>query len=68
MDVRCEHKKHGEIIEGVLEVRCRSVMCGHSAATVVIHRWDILNGERLNDKRFAVPVATARPTKERAKL
>lgn len=66
MELRCEHKKHGEVVEGVLEVRCRSVFCGHASEVVIIHRWDVLTGERLDDKRFAVPTAIARQTKERA--
>lgn len=67
MDLRCEHKKHGEVLEGVLEIKCSSRFCGAGAGVVVIHRWDALNGERLADKRFADPVAIARHTKERAR-
>lgn len=67
MDLRCDHKKHGEIIEGVLEIKCSSRFCGAGAGrVVVIHRWDVLTGERLDDRRFAVPTAIARHAKERA--
>lgn len=66
MELRCDHKKHGELIEGVLEIKCSSRFCGQ-AGTVIIHRWDALTGERLPDRRFADPVA-ARHQKEGARL
>lgn len=70
MDVRCDHKKHAELIEGVLEIKCRQAFCGHSAGSVVIHRWDALTGERLEDRRFAVPptVELSRQNEEEARL
>ena len=57
MEIRCEHKKHGEIHEGILEIKCSSRYCGAGSGVVIIHRWT-LAGERLPDKRFADPVAT----------
>lgn len=68
MDLRCEHKKHGEIVEGILEVKCSSRFCGAGAGVVVIHRWDVLNGERLNDKRFRDPILTTARQQEGARL
>lgn len=68
MDLRCEHKKHGEIIEGILEIKCSSRFCGAGNGVVVIHRWDAFNGGRLDDKRFAVPTAIARHVREAARL
>jgi hypothetical protein len=56
MDIRCDHKKHGEILDGIIEIKCRSVFCGAGSGVVVIHRWT-LAGERLSDRRFADPVA-----------
>lgn len=75
MDLRCEHKKHGEIILGydgdvvvLIEIKCSSRFCGAGPGVVVIHRWDALTGARLEDKRFAVPTAIARQTREAARL
>jgi hypothetical protein len=69
MELRCDHKKLGELTEGgVLEIKCSSRFCG-PAGVVVIHRWSALTGERLSDKRFRDPVSpTARQQKEGARL
>lgn len=66
MEIRCDHKKHGEIDEGIISIKCSSRFCGAGNGVVVIHRWT-LSGERLPDERFADPVA-ARRNKEGAKL
>lgn len=57
----------GALIDGVVEIKCTSALCGARTGVVVIHRWDALTGERLDDKRFASPVATARQTREAAR-
>jgi hypothetical protein len=68
MDVRCQNKKHGEILDGVIEIKCSSRFCGAGSGVVVIHRWT-LTGERLDDKRFRDPVSSAaRQQKEGARL
>lgn len=56
MDIRCKHRKHFELADGIISVRCRSEFCGHAAGILIIHRWT-LDGVRLPDKRFADPVA-----------
>jgi hypothetical protein len=55
MDLRCEFKKHAELVEGALEVKCRSALCGARGGVVVIHRFDALSGELLGTQRFAEP-------------
>lgn len=55
MDVRCDHKKHGELVDGILSVKCSSRFCTGGPGVVVIHRWDTLTGENLDDKRFRDP-------------
>lgn len=55
MDLRCESKKHGELNDGVFEVKCNSRWCGGGPGVVVIHRWDVVTGEALKDKRFKEP-------------
>lgn len=61
MELRCENGiKFGEITGGLLEVKCRSSRCGHGIdGVVVIHRFDPLNGELLETRRFKDP-ATGR--------
>lgn len=56
MDLRCDSKKFGELTEdGRLEVKCPSKFCGAAPGTVVLHRFDPLNGELLETKRFRDP-------------
>lgn len=59
MEIRCDHKKHGELIGHVLEVKCSSSFCAGAPGVVVLHRWDVTTGERLADKRFRDPGADA---------
>lgn len=56
MELRCEHKKFGELTDdGYIEVKCPSKFCG-APGTVVIHRFDPLTGELITTKRFRDPV------------
>lgn len=61
MDIRCDNKKHGEIEDGKISIKCSSRFCGAGIGVVIIHRWT-LSGERLPDKRFADPVAAKNRT------
>lgn len=45
MDLRCEHRLHGRINGGILEVVCRSTLCGKRAGVVVVHYFDLKNGK-----------------------
>jgi hypothetical protein len=55
LDLRCDYKKHGELKDGILYVKCSSRFCKHEPGVVVIHRWDVLTGARLEDQRFRDP-------------
>jgi hypothetical protein len=55
MDLRCEFKKHAELLDGALEVKCRSSLCGARSGAVVIHRFDVHSGALLETLRFAEP-------------
>lgn len=56
MDLRCPHKKFGELSgDGLLEVKCSSSFCGAAPGVVVIHRFDPLTGELTETKRFRDP-------------
>lgn len=52
MDLRCEGKKLGELRDNILEIRCKSVFCGHVSGTVVIHRFDVLTGKLIETKKY----------------
>lgn len=53
IELRCGRRLHGILTDdGVLEVSCRSNLCGHRDGIVVIHRFDANTGEFLNTKRY----------------
>lgn len=43
--MRCDHKLHGIVNNGVVEVKCGSALCGHRPGVVVIHKFDGITGE-----------------------
>jgi hypothetical protein len=55
MELRCVAKKHGELEDGFLEVKCSSRFCGAAPGIVVLHRFDALTGKLLNTNRFRDP-------------
>lgn len=56
MEIRCENGiKFGDLVDGVLEVKCRSARCGHQPGQIVIHRFSALTGEALETRRFKDP-------------
>jgi hypothetical protein len=56
MELRCENGiKFGDLVDGVIEVKCRSSRCGHGYGMVVLHRFDALTGEMLGTRHFKDP-------------
>lgn len=55
MDLRCEAKKHGELDDGLVEIKCSSRFCGAGSGVVVIHRFDASTGELRETLRFKDP-------------
>lgn len=55
MDLRCPAKKHGELQDDVLEIKCDSRFCGAGPGVVVIHRFDVNTGELVETRRFKDP-------------
>lgn len=52
-ELRCDKRLHAVLTdEGVLEVSCRSALCGHKDGVVVIHRFDVVNGGKLLDTKY----------------
>lgn len=56
MDLRCEAKKHGELDDGYVEIKCSSRFCGAEPGVVVIHRFDATSGELQETLRFKDPI------------
>lgn len=53
MELRCEHKMHGILIsDGILEVMCSSALCGKKPGVVVLHQFDVINGQLLGTKKY----------------
>lgn len=61
-ELRCSHKLHAILDEGVVEVRCRSKLCGADSQTVVLHRFDSMTGEPLETRRYKEPSEVIRGT------
>lgn len=52
MDLRCGSKKHAEIDDGVVRVKCSSRFCGARPGVVVIHHFDALTGEPIKTRVY----------------
>jgi hypothetical protein len=53
VELRCHKRLHGVLTdEGVVEISCRSALCGHRDGMIVIHRFDAVTGELLGTKRY----------------
>lgn len=53
VDLRCENKLHGIMVEPhVLEVKCSSKFCGARPGVVRLHRFDVTTGELLGTKEY----------------
>ena len=56
VELRCDKRLHGILTDdGVVEVSCRSALCGHVDGNVVIHRFDAITGVLLDTKRYKDP-------------
>lgn len=56
VELRCGKRLHGVLTDdGVLEVSCRSALCGHIDGAVVIHRFDVETGQLLDTRKYKDP-------------
>jgi hypothetical protein len=56
IELRCDMRLHGILTnDGVLEISCRSALCGHRDGVVVIHRFDAETGELVGTKFYKDP-------------
>lgn len=56
MELRCPSKKHAELAEGLIEVKCNSRFCGAQDGAVVLHQFDASSGELLSTSVFKDPM------------
>ena len=62
MEIRCDHKKFGEIDDGVITIKCQSKFCGASPGIVVLHLFDS-SGVLIRTERFRNPIRNQRKEK-----
>lgn len=60
MDLRCPAKKHAELEDSILEVKCGSRFCGAGPGVVVVHRFDAITGELVETRQFKDPIRKGR--------
>lgn len=57
-DLRCPSRLHAVLVDGLVEVKCRSARCGASRHVVVLHQFDPANGLLVGTKTFRNPERT----------
>lgn len=57
-ELRCNSKKHAELVDGMIEVKCNSRFCGAFPGIVVLHRYDTGSGELVETKKYKDPGRT----------
>lgn len=57
MEIRCDFKLHGIIdpVEDIIEVKCRSAMCGYRPGVTVLHKFDLHTGKMVDTLIFRDP-------------
>jgi hypothetical protein len=61
MELRCQHRINAVIDGDVIEISCRSRLCGKRPGVVVIHRFSVTTGKLIETKRFRDPVNETAP-------
>lgn len=59
VELRCDNGiKFGELLpeDHSMEVKCRSARCGAERGVVVLHEFDVLNGNLISTRVFREPV------------
>lgn len=55
-ELRCTNGiLHGKLVDGELEVTCRSNRCGYMRGVVILHRFSMESGDLLRTLRFQEP-------------
>lgn len=55
-ELRCDNGiLFGNLVNGLIEVKCRSSRCGHERGVVVIHRFDAQTGTLVGTQQFKDP-------------
>lgn len=55
-DLRCRYKMHGILLpERLIEVKCKSKLCGAGSGVTVLHRFSAENGQLVETLKFKDP-------------
>lgn len=65
-ELRCPNKKHAELDDDKIEVKCNSRFCGAEPGVVVLHVFDSSTGELVATSRFKDPAFISRRKDTRA--
>lgn len=68
MQLRCESKLHGVLVDGLVEIKCSSRFCGSDGDTAVLHYFDPLTGELVKTKRFKEPATAFNKNRQKENL
>lgn len=55
MELRCPHRKFGELDGLLLSVKCSSRLCGVAPEIIIMHWFDALTGELVRTRKFRDP-------------
>jgi hypothetical protein len=58
-ELRCPHKKFGELLDGVIEIKCGSRFCGAEPGVIVLHQFD-RQGKLTGTRKLADPTSIGR--------
>lgn len=52
MELRCPHKLHAKLVNGLIEFKCNSKFCGYVPGITVLHRFDPITGDFVETLKF----------------
>jgi hypothetical protein len=55
MELRCDSKLHGIVVDQAIEIKCNSQFCGAAPGVTVLHRFDPDTGQLLSTNQYKTP-------------
>jgi hypothetical protein len=59
IEIRCDSKKFGELLDGIIEIKCSSKFCGAEPGVIVLHKFDLW-GKLIDTVRLREPTSIER--------